>query len=137
MNKYGIVTKCDKEFAFVRITRDSMCGDNCGNCNLCANKEIEIKAINEAGASAGDRGEMKMPEKTGFSAAFLVYGAPMLILLLGIIIGAIIKAEELSVIVSVVLIALWYVVLMIMEKNKKYSEKLTPIIVSVVGEKNV
>lgn len=137
MNKFGIVTKCHKDFAFVRITRDSMCGDNCGNCNLCANKEIEIKAINEAGASIGDRVEMEIPEEMGFSAAFLAYGAPMLILLLGIIVGAILKAEGIAVIASVVLIALWYVVLMIMEKNKKYSEKLTPIIVSVVGEKNV
>ncbi len=137
MNKFGIVTKCEKEFAFVKITRDSMCGDNCESCNLCANKEIEIKAINKAGASVGDRVEMKMPEEMGFSAAFLVYGAPMLILLIGIIFGAVIKAEGIATVASVVLIALWYVGLMLMEKNKKYSEKLTPIIITVLGGKDV
>ena len=137
MNKFGIVTKCEKEFAFVRITRDSMCGDNCESCNLCANKEIEIKAINKAGASVGDRVEMKMPEEMGFSAAFLAYGAPMLILLLGIIIGAIIKTEGIAVITSVAFIILWYVGLMLMEKSKKYSEKLTPIIIATSGGKDV
>ena len=134
MNKFGIVTKCEKDFAFVRITRDSMCGDNCGSCNLCGNKNIEIKAINSKGAKPGDRVEMNMPEQSGFSASLLAYGMPMLILIAGIIVGAVLGYAELFGVISLGVIALWYIFLMVLEKNKKYAQRLTPEIVKIVKE---
>lgn len=134
MNSFGIVTKCDKEFAYVKIKRDSMCGESCGSCNMCANKEIEIKAVNEKGARVGDMIEMEMPEKSGFSAAFLAYGAPMLILILGILTGAGLNKESIALLVTAILIIMWYAVLMCMEKSKKYSSNLTPVIVKIIKE---
>ncbi len=132
MNSFGIVTRCEKEFAYVKIRRDSMCGENCGSCNMCANKEIEIKAVNEKGAKIGDRVEMEMPEKSGLSAALFAYGIPMLILILGIITGAVINMENIALLVTVMLIIIWYVALVLMEKNKRYSERLTPIITKII-----
>ena len=134
MNKFGIVTKCEKDFAFVRITRDSMCGDNCGSCNLCGNKNIEIKAINSKGAKPSDRVEMDMPEKSGFSASFLAYGMPMLILIAGIIIGAVLGYAEIFGVISIGIIVLWYIILMVLEKNKKYAQGLTPEIIKIVRD---
>lgn len=134
MNSFGIVTKCENEFAFVKITRNSMCGESCESCNLCANKEIQIKAINSMGAKIGDRVEMEIPEKSGFSASFLAYGMPMLILIAGIIIGAVLGYAEIFGIISIGIIALWYVILILLEKNKKYAEGLTPEIIKIVKE---
>ena len=134
MNNIGIVTKCEKEFAFIKIKRDSMCGDNCGNCNLCANKNIEIKGINTANAKAGDKVEVKMPEKTGLSAAILAYGAPMFILVLGIALGAVFGEVNIAAVISVGVIILWYAILMVLEKNKRYSQKLIPVIIRIIEE---
>ena len=136
MNNFGKVTKTDKEFAFVKIKRNSMCGDSCESCNLCANKEIEIKAINQANAGVGDFVELKMPEENGFFAALLVYGTPMLLLMAGIIIGAYLSCVKVASLVALGVVALWYGALAILEKNKKYSEKLTPLIIAITGEKN-
>lgn len=136
MNNYGIVTKCEKEFAFVKIKRSSMCGENCESCNLCAKKEIEIKAINQADAKVGDDVELEMPEEKGFFAALLVYGTPMLLLLAGIIAGAYLNAVKLFSAIAIAVILVWYGILAVLEKNKNYSEKLTPIIIAVSGDKN-
>ena len=136
MNNFGIVTKCEKEFAFVKIKRNSMCGDSCESCNLCANKEIEIKAINQVRAEVGDYVELKMPEERGFLAALLVYGTPMLLLMAGIIIGAYLNHVKIASLVALVVILVWYGGLAFLEKNKKYSEKLTPVIIAVTGETN-
>ena len=136
MNNYGIVTKCEKDFAFVKIKRSSMCGDSCESCNLCAKKEIEIKAINQANAKIGDEVELKMPEEKGFLAALLVYGTPMLLLLAGIIAGAYLNAVKLLSVIAVAVILVWYGILAVLEKNRKYSQNLTPVIIAVSGEKN-
>ena len=134
MNKYGIVTKCDKEFVFVKIKRSSMCGENCESCNLCAKKEIEIKAINQAGAKLGDDVELKMPEERGIIAAFLVYGTPMLLLMAALTVGAYINLVKMASLVALVVILVWYGTLAVLEKNRKYSEKLTPVIIAVLRE---
>ena len=136
MNNYGTVTKCEKDFAFVKIKRSSMCGENCESCNLCAKKEIEIKAINQAQAKVGDNVELKMPEEKGFLAALLVYGTPVLLLLSGIIAGAYLNAVKLLSVIAVVVILVWYGILAVLEKNRKYSQNLTPIIIAVSGENN-
>jgi positive regulator of sigma E activity len=134
MNSLGIVTKCKNEFAFVKIIRNSMCGDDCGNCNLCAKKEIEIKALNTIGAKEGDKVELKMPEESGFLASLFTYGIPMLLLIAGIIGGAFVDKAELFSIVALIVIAIWYLVLFFLEKNKKYSKILTPEIEKILKE---
>ncbi len=135
MNSLGIVTKCINEFAFVKIIRNSMCGEDCGSCNLCAKREIEIKAINTPGAKVGETVELKMPEESGFSAALFAYGIPMFIIIAGIIIGACIDKTKMIAIASLCVSIMWYVILFLLEKNKNYSKMLTPEIDKIVKEK--
>ena len=134
MNSLGIVTRCKNDFAFVKIIRNSMCGDDCGSCNLCAKREIEVKALNTIGAEVGEKVELKMPEESGFLASLFTYGIPMIVLILGIIVGACIGKAEMFSIIALCVIAIWYFVLFFLEKNRKYSKMLTPEIEKIIKE---
>lgn len=136
MTSFGIVKKAENGYATVKIKRNSMCSDDCGSCNLCGKRNIEIKAKNGIGARDGDKVEIKMPDQSGFLASLLAYGIPVLILLVAIIIGAVAGKVELAGAVALGVIVVWYVVLMLFEKNNKYSEKLTPVIIKIQEENN-
>ena len=90
---YGTVKRIKGDRAFVSIKRDSMCGDSCASCNLCAMKDTVLNVKNTKGAKVGDRVWVEM-ETGGLLAAFLVYGAPVIIILIGIIIASMCKCRE-------------------------------------------
>ena len=111
-----------------------MCGEDCGSCNLCAKREIEVKVLNTIGAEVGEKVELKMPEESGFLASLFTYGIPMLVLIIGIIVGACIGKAEMFSIIALGVIGVWYFVLFFLEKNNKYSKMLTPEIEKIVKE---
>ncbi|MBO5452748.1 MAG: SoxR reducing system RseC family protein [Clostridia bacterium] len=136
---YGTVKKVKNDRAFVSIKRDSMCGDSCASCNLCAMKDTVLNVKNTKGAKAGDRVWVEM-ETGGLLAAFLVYGAPVIIILLGIIIASMCKLQGgLTAIVIIAAVLVWYMAVKIAEKaglmKGKYGAEITAID-SVEGDLN-
>ena len=113
---YGTVKRIKGDRAFVSIKRDSMCGDSCASCNLCAMKDTVINVKNTACAKSGDRVWVEM-ESGGLLAAFLVYGAPIIIILIGVIISAMLSLEGgITALGIIAAVFLWYVVVKIAEK---------------------
>jgi len=86
----GIVTKLDSTTAWVKTTRTSAC-EACSaksSCNVVENgEEMEVEAINEAGAQVGDRIIIGIETASLLKASFLLYVFPILLMLAGAIIG--------------------------------------------------
>jgi len=86
----GIVVKLDSTTAWVKTTRTSAC-KTCSaksSCNAVeSGKEMEVEAINEAGAQIGDRIIISIETASLLKASFLLYVFPILLMVAGAIIG--------------------------------------------------
>ena len=76
--------------AWVSTKRNSSC-EGCasrGSCNATGNqKEMEVQAINAAGARPGDRVVIRFESGSLLKASFLLYVFPILAMLFGAIVG--------------------------------------------------
>ena len=86
----GIVIKLDSNTAWVKTTRTSAC-KTCSaksSCNVVeSGKEMEVQAINEAGAQVGDRIIISIDTASLLKASFLLYVFPILLMIAGAVIG--------------------------------------------------
>ncbi len=82
----GTIIRIEGTYACVRLVRQSAC-QSCRACSLgqSENKEIEIRAANEANAQVGDLVELDLKGETGLQAALVTYTVPLLTLFLGYI----------------------------------------------------
>ena len=86
----GIVLRTDAESAWVKTTRSSAC-EGCtarGSCHtLGSGQEMEVKALNPAGARVGDRIVLSFETGSLLKATFLIYVFPIIFLIAGAAIG--------------------------------------------------
>jgi len=86
----GIVIKTDSSAAWVKTIKTGDCA-GCtarGSCHSLGNgADMEVKAINEAGASAGDRIVLFFETSSLLKATFFLYVFPILLLILGAVLG--------------------------------------------------
>ncbi len=86
----GIVTKTNAHTAWVRTTKTSAC-ESCavrGSCTvLGGGKEMEVEAINHAGAKVGEKVVISFASSPLLKATFMLYVLPILFLLVGALIG--------------------------------------------------
>lgn len=85
----GIVCKVEKTTAWITTTRSGAC-ETCaskGSCSSLGGKEMEVQALNTAGAKIGDRVMINFETASLFKIAFLLYIFPILMLFCGAILG--------------------------------------------------
>jgi len=86
----GIVVRTDSRGAWVKTNKSGSC-EGCsarGSCHSLSDRgEMEVKAINEAGAKVGDRIVMSFDSASLLKATFLLYVFPILLLIIGAAIG--------------------------------------------------
>jgi len=86
----GIVLRTESEAAWVKTTRSSAC-QGCTARNSCHtlsdSKDMEVKALNLAGAREGDRIVLSFETKSLLKATFLIYVFPIIFLVVGAVIG--------------------------------------------------
>jgi sigma-E factor negative regulatory protein RseC len=86
----GIVIKTDSRTAWVKTIKSANCA-GCsakGSCHTKgAGEEMEVNAINEAGARKGDRIVLSFETSSLLKATFLLYVFPILLLIIGAAIG--------------------------------------------------
>ncbi|MDP3048129.1 MAG: SoxR reducing system RseC family protein [Thermodesulfovibrionales bacterium] len=83
----GIVTKIEGDIAFIEVERTSACAK-------CTFREVEelaggkpvFEAINTAGAGIGDKVRIRL-ESTTLKTSAIVYGIPVMLLIIGAIMG--------------------------------------------------
>lgn len=86
----GIVLRTESKAAWVKTTRSSAC-QGCTARNSCHtlsdSKDMEVKALNLAGAREGDRIVLSFETKSLLKATFLIYVFPIIFLVVGAVIG--------------------------------------------------
>jgi len=86
----GIVTRIDGNTAWVTTNRSSAC-EGCssrGACHASENsKEMEVRALNTAGAGVGDRVVISFQAAAFLKASFLLYVFPVLAMIAGAVVG--------------------------------------------------
>ncbi len=92
IEEVGIIKKIfDDNMAIVIADRTSMCG-NCPSKGMCHpfggdENKIEITAYNRINAKQGDIVKVQIDEKIFLKASFIVYGIPILFLLIFSVLG--------------------------------------------------
>ncbi|MFC1515328.1 SoxR reducing system RseC family protein [Thermodesulfobacteriota bacterium] len=86
----GVVTKIESTTAWVTTTKTGAC-ESCAAKSSCTalggGKEMEVKAINNAGARIGQKVVINFETSPLLKATFLLYVIPILFLLIGAFIG--------------------------------------------------
>ncbi|MFC1812030.1 SoxR reducing system RseC family protein [Thermodesulfobacteriota bacterium] len=86
----GVVTKLDFTTAWVTTTKTGAC-ESCAAKSSCTamggGKEMEVQAINIAGAKVGQKVVISFDTSPLLKATFLLYMFPIILLLIGALIG--------------------------------------------------
>lgn len=86
----GIVLRTGSESAWVKTNRSSAC-EGCtarGSCHtMGGGQEMEVKALNSAGARVGDRIVLSFETSSLLKATFLIYVFPIIFLIAGAALG--------------------------------------------------
>ena len=88
MEQVGYVTSVQDGLADLEVRRVGACGASCESCHAnCEEKVEHIQIINNLNAKVGDYVQLEADAKRVLSYIFLVYGLPLLGLLVGSLIG--------------------------------------------------
>ena len=86
----GIVIRTDAGAAWVKTIKTGAC-EGCSARGACHSQtgsgEMEVKAVNAAGAKVGDRIVLSFETGSLLKATFLIYVFPILLLIIGAVIG--------------------------------------------------
>ncbi len=134
MRQTGIVKKVQSSRALsaeVEITRSSACGESCASCGLCPGRNAVVEAENSIGAKCGDTVTIDMADKKILGAAFMVYIAPLIMMVIGYFAGnAVFGNETAAVISGFALLLMTFAVLICADKKikRRYTPRITEII---------
>lgn len=87
MEQLGYVMEIQGDQATVRFTRSNMCA-HCGACIMIGDGEAQVTLKNTLHAAVGDQIRVELHAKRFVQANLLAYGIPLLLLLLGVAVGA-------------------------------------------------
>ena len=123
MIERGVIIESDGLRARVSLPRESECS-RCGKCGLgLEGGEMILEAENRLGARPGDRVEVELPERDPLLAALLLFGLPLLGMLLGVIAGTLLErmwgwdSEAPAVVLGVVLLLAVFFLVKFREKR--------------------
>ena len=126
----GTVEKLEKGFAIVTMERQDMCGE-CHACEMIGEtKSCTVKCINDCDSQVGDKVEIDVAKASFLQATLIMYGVPLLGLLIGIGLGSLIS-EVVSIILGILGMGLTYLIVRWGDKNNKYN-KMLPSIVKII-----
>ena len=138
MKETGLVINTNGEYATVKVEKK----DECSKCGMClfpkGADSVTWRAKNLVNAVNGDTVVIDTEKEGKLLGALLVFLVPLLLIGLSVLVGYLVIGNELSILIlSVLLIALWFIVLSIIDKKLKKSAGFTPIITAVINkEKN-
>ncbi len=132
MIEQGEVTHVKGKFAKVKVDKKTEC-DKCGMCLFPQGaSSTEFNALNKLGAKVGDTVTIETVKDTKLLGAILVFFVPLVLIALASILAiVVIKQEIYALVLSVVLIALWFGVLSLIDKKLKNTKAFSPQITSI------
>lgn len=94
----GVVTESDGNIVKIRLQRHVAC-EACGSASTCfptGGVQPLIEAVNEVGASVGDVVKLERAGSKRLGASFLVFGVPLIAMLIGTYVGYAASGENAS-----------------------------------------
>lgn len=136
MVESGRVTAVKGETAKVKVDKKDEC-TKCGMCLFPQNaSSIEFDAQNQIGAKMGDLVEIEKKSDGKLLGTLLAFLVPLLLIGLAVLINYLfIKKEIFILVIAIGLIAVWYIVLALIDKKIKKLERYTTVITKIL-EKN-
>ncbi len=140
MREQGIVERTDKNFASVKVQKKDECS-KCGMCLFPKNADsVLLTVFNSVGAKEGDSVIIETKSDSKLLGAVLAFLVPLILILLSVVISiTVIKKEIYGLILSVFSVAVWYLILPVIDKKLKKSKKFcaeTILIVESAKEDN-
>ena len=84
---YGVVKEVGKRYAIVQMERQEMCGE-CHACDyITGKKDCILRCEKEIECQVGDMVELKLAQPTFLKATYVMYGFPLIGLIIGLVIG--------------------------------------------------
>lgn len=131
----------DTNTAKVLMQKHADCA-HCGACNMGKGMDIIITAINEIQAKPGDTVQVNMMSTNVFKSAFIIYVIPLIMLIVGILIGDKLfdllgfesTKELFSMTLGFILLVLSFLGIKLNEKNFKKDKKYIPTITHIVED---
>ncbi len=128
--------------AMMRLVRKSACG-GCHACGMKAEEqEIRFSVKNTLHAATGEWVLVELPQKNVLHAAFLAYGIPLILLIVGIALGYFVAGavpeltlhrDMIALAAGLLLAAVQFLVMHAMEKRFKRSGKYEPAMVEILN----
>ncbi len=126
MEKTGIVAEIKNGYVYIKVERDSACGDNCAACGLCANREMMVKIKNTKKFVIGDEVMLKSDDSKFLKSSAIGYLSLTVLLLAGGMIGSLIGGEWTAFVGALVMIGVGVVILRSFSKKMDIvAEKIT------------
>ena len=118
MTETGIVKSVTGDTAIVSVKKK----DECGKCGMClfgkGADSIEFICNNTVNAKSGDTVVMERSENGKLLGVFMVFIVPLVLIGLSLLTGYVfINSELVALILSVGLIAIWYIILCFADKK--------------------
>lgn len=136
MNKLGIITEVKDDIALVMVAKSEACGTSCGCGALTRmggrmeqDDHHYVKVKNTINGEIGDPVNIEFATNKLLSTSALVYLVPLIMLVVGIIIGNAVQGQNpsdlVSFLVGVVALVASYLILSMIDKKKDKEELIT------------
>lgn len=104
-------------------------------CNSTGEETKVVEANNPIGAGVGDWVNLEISENISLAATLLVFGIPLLFLIVGIVIGEIISGDRLALILGGSGLLTAFLLVKIFDKYLNKKRKILPTIISYGNDK--
>lgn len=143
MKEVGRIIEVNNDIAKVLIARHAACGD-CGACQVGReNLNMILTAENTIEGKPGDMVEIELKTENFLFASFIMYGIPLLGLIIGLIGGYYSgiafgydenKSQLIAAISGLVILAVSYLVIRFNESKIKNMSKFKPVLIRIVRD---
>lgn len=126
----GIVYKISGNSAWIELAASSKC-EHCEACQILSAGKRGVEAENQVGAGVGDEVEVEICQETRVVFPLLVFGLPVIFLILGIFLGGLVS-ETASIIFGAVFLLLGFLIVVVVDKYVAGQKKFRNVIVRKV-----
>ncbi len=120
----------------VEVMPSAICS-HCGSADTCGSLGSKTKVVlakNLIGAKVGDIVKLELKEKARATSILLVFGLPISLLLVGIIIGEVISGDKLAAILGGAGLVIAFIIVKMIDRLVGRKENFLPTIVEKISE---
>ncbi len=131
MEQYGEVIGAEGDTATVRFKRSKACG-KCRACFTLGSDAALIEIENTLNAKVGDIVEIQLHANSMVKATLMMYGIPLMGLIIGVIAGSFIGGDAAALICGAGLALITYVIIHLFEPKLSRTDAFKPRMLSIL-----